>query len=195
MSKRREELLQQAMAYMLANGVANLSLRRLAAALGTSARMLVYHFGSKDDLIIAVVSEVHSRFQASHEKAFARRRAGAEHPLLSFWRTLISPANLGYMRLLFEVQILALQNPGVYARYLDQDYGTWMESIERALRPELKSRTMATLCRAVVDGLLLDVLSTGERGRPTEALVAFLDGLGAPRPPAGTRGRPRTRGR
>lgn len=177
MTDRRTHLLDEATAYMIDNGVAKLSLRPLAAELGTSARMLVYHFGSKDELIIAVVSEVRARFQAALERAFARPRSPAGHPLLRFWETLIEPANLGYARLLYEVQILAVQDPRAWGRYLEQTSTSWLEAIERTLRPALRSRTTATLCQAVVDGLLLDVLSTGERERATEALLAFLERL------------------
>jgi AcrR family transcriptional regulator len=177
MTNRHSELLQQATAYLLDNGVANLSLRPMAAALGTSARMLVYHFGSKDDLIVAATSEVRSRFQTALEEAFAGPRTGVSHPLLTFWDTLIDPDNLRSVRLLFEVEILALQNPKTYGRYLDQASTGWLEVIERILRPEIRSPTMARLCYAVVDGLLLQVLSTGERRPATEALQAFLDSL------------------
>ncbi|TWP35284.1 TetR/AcrR family transcriptional regulator [Leekyejoonella antrihumi] len=54
---RRDELLQQATDYALEHGLIGLSLRPMAAALGTSDRMLLYHFGSKDALVIAVIDE------------------------------------------------------------------------------------------------------------------------------------------
>ena len=175
MSDRRSELLRQTTAYLLDNGLANLSLRPMAAAVATSARMLVYHFGSKEDLIVAVTNEVRLRFQTALEEAFSGPRIGVKHPLLTFWEALIDPDNLGYVRLLFEVEILALQNPKTYGRYLDQKSTSWLEVIERMLPPTIRSRTTARLCYAVIDGLLLQVLSTGERGPATEALQSFLD--------------------
>ncbi len=175
MNDRRKELLQLATAYMLENGVANLSLRPMAAALDTSARMLVYHFISKEELIVAVTTEVRTRFQAALEEAFADPRIGARHPLMTFWETLSGTDNLCYVRLLFEVEILAVQNPQTYGRYLDQTSTDWLEAIERTIRPAIRSRAMAALCYAVIDGLLLQVLSTGEHGPATEALQSFLD--------------------
>jgi hypothetical protein len=77
------------------------------------------------------------------------------------------------MRLLFEVQVLALQNPGVYARYLEGTSSTWLALIERSLPPSRANRSVATLCAAVIDGLLLEYLSTGDRRRTTSALELF----------------------
>ncbi|MFZ9395925.1 MAG: TetR family transcriptional regulator, partial [Erythrobacter sp.] len=47
----REILLPRLAAHVLAHGLAGASLRPLARAAGTSARMLIYHFGSKERLI------------------------------------------------------------------------------------------------------------------------------------------------
>ncbi|MGH3330798.1 MAG: TetR/AcrR family transcriptional regulator, partial [Nocardioidaceae bacterium] len=58
---RRDELAEQATDYVLGYGIAGLSLRPLAAALGTSDRMLVYHFGSKDALVAEVIERSNGR--------------------------------------------------------------------------------------------------------------------------------------
>ena len=63
----REQLLQKCLRYFLKHGVANLSLRPLADAVGTSARMLVHHFGSKEGLITAVMEQVRARLQSLFE--------------------------------------------------------------------------------------------------------------------------------
>lgn len=55
MSKARDELLAKALAYYAEHGVRDTSLRTLAAAIGTSQRMLHYHFGAREDLLAAVV--------------------------------------------------------------------------------------------------------------------------------------------
>jgi AcrR family transcriptional regulator len=189
MSARRDELLERSIDYLLAHGVANLSLRQLAQALGTSARMLIYHFGSRDGLIIAAMSEVRARFQTEHDRAFAARSSSARHPLLKFWASMTSPGNLRYVRLLLEVQILALQNPSAYACYLDLESTSWLDAVERVLAPKHRSRETALLCMAVVDGLLLSVLNSGDRRRATDALALFLAQLHGKRWPATRWGR------
>jgi hypothetical protein len=77
------------------------------------------------------------------------------------------------MRLLFEVQALALQNPAAYARYLKGTSSSWLELIEGSLPPGKSNRAIATLCAAVIDGLLLEYLSTGDLRRTTKALDHF----------------------
>ena len=63
-SESREKLLAKAMAHVEENGVADLSLRGLAAAIGTSHRMLIYHFGSKEGLLIEVIRAVEAQQRA-----------------------------------------------------------------------------------------------------------------------------------
>ncbi|MDE2280697.1 MAG: TetR family transcriptional regulator, partial [Xanthomonadaceae bacterium] len=47
MPPRKDALIEPIVGYLLEHGLANLSLRPLATAIGTSARLLVYHFESK----------------------------------------------------------------------------------------------------------------------------------------------------
>jgi len=93
---------------------------------------------------------------------------------------LLGLSSDSFLRLLFEVQILALQNPARYGRYLADTSRTWVGLIEQAL-PESERRSgLATLCAAVVDGLLLEYLATGDLRRTTAALDRFLALLGGP---------------
>lgn len=58
---RWDELLDRVTDHVLAEGLIGLSLRPLAAAVGTSDRMLIYHFGSRDALVSAVVGRATER--------------------------------------------------------------------------------------------------------------------------------------
>lgn len=53
---RRDELLDRVTDHVLEHGLIGLTLRPVAAAIGTSDRMLIYHFGSRDALVSAVVA-------------------------------------------------------------------------------------------------------------------------------------------
>lgn len=58
---RREELLDRVTDHVLAEGLIGLTLRPVAAAIGTSDRMLVYHFGTRDALVAAVLARASDR--------------------------------------------------------------------------------------------------------------------------------------
>ncbi|GAA2128541.1 TetR/AcrR family transcriptional regulator [Nocardioides bigeumensis] len=62
---RREELLAAVTDHVLHEGLIGLTLRPLAAAIGTSDRMLLYHFDNRDALVSAVVAEVTARSTAA----------------------------------------------------------------------------------------------------------------------------------
>jgi AcrR family transcriptional regulator len=184
MSARREELLDKSLDYLLQHSVAGLSLRPLAAAIGTSGRLLVYHFGSKDGLVTAVMDEVRTRLQRSFSALSASSRRGENPGLMrAFWSQTIRSETLPYLRLLFEMQILALQNPAKYARYVEGTSTSWLELIEGSLPPSRDRRATATLCVAVIDGLLLEYMSTGDARRTTQALKLFERLLAVKTPP------------
>jgi AcrR family transcriptional regulator len=58
---RREDLLDQVTDHVFEHGLIGLTLRPVAAAIGTSDRMLIYHFGSRDALVAAVVTRAEDR--------------------------------------------------------------------------------------------------------------------------------------
>src|SRR6516165_4699884 len=64
-SEARERLLAAAVGHALDTGIADLSLRQLAAAIGTSHRMLLYHFGSRQGLLAAVTQAVEDQQRAA----------------------------------------------------------------------------------------------------------------------------------
>ena len=174
--KTRNQLLEKCLAYFLRHGVANLSLRPLAAAAGTSARMLLHYFGSKEALISEVMGQVQTRLQTAFQGLAANHGAADRKNLLQdFWDVLSAKPNQPALRLLFEVQMLALQNPKRYRRYLTRTSANWRELIERALPSKQKSVVSATLYTAVIDGLLLELLSTSDLKRTSRALTLFAD--------------------
>ena len=121
MSSRKIELLDASLRYLVEHGVANISLRPMAAALGTSPRILMFHFKSKEGLLQDVFAELNSRLQAS-----LRTMASTDFdplrvpPLKRFWQWATRKENFPYFRLLYEAQIVALQNPKEYGRYLQK---------------------------------------------------------------------------
>jgi AcrR family transcriptional regulator len=174
---RREVLLDATIEYMLMHGVADLSLRPLAAKVGSKARLLIYHFHSKDSLVSEAMVVVRDRVQ----KAFAAtvengRGHTASQIMQAFWRWATSKQHERYLRLFFEVHGLALQKPARYGRYLEGAVSTWVEMMAAVLPASIsppRRRALATLAVSSVVGLFLDYLSSGDKRRSSQALEIF----------------------
>ncbi|HLH08849.1 MAG TPA: hypothetical protein VKW78_16540 [Terriglobales bacterium] len=91
-----------------------------------------------------------------------------------FWKWATSPANLRLLRLGLEVQILALQDPQIFSTKLRESSTAWMDLVLRSLPEQERTPATATLFTALFDGLVLDLLTTGDRKRTTDAVVRFV---------------------
>ena len=156
---RRAAVLGKAADYVLEQGLAGLSLRPLAKALGTSPRMLLYDFESKDRLIHEVLAEIRRR-EASLLEAEV-------HTLEDVWAWIAAPEREPFLRLFFEVYVAGLAKGE--AEPLVRD---WLDFLRTSWHPPVDEAT-ATLMVAVVRGLLLDRLATGDKRRTDEALRVF----------------------
>jgi AcrR family transcriptional regulator len=182
-SERRQDLLEASIDYILEKGVADLSLRPLAAQVGSKARLLIYHFSSKDSLVANAMIVVRDRVQ----RAFATvvkngRKSTAPEIIRAFWFWATSSQHERYLRLFFEVHGLALQKPAQYGPYLEGAIASWVEMMALILPEQLsrqKRRTLATLAVGTVVGLLLDYLSNGNKKGATDALDLFAGSFDA----------------
>lgn len=180
MSDARQKLLDAAIEDLAANGVGALSLRQLAATLGTSHRMLIYHFGSKEGLLVAVVRAVeeHQRIALGD---LERELAPGDSPadvLRRFWHRLADTALWPHERLFFELYGQALQGRPGTAALLDGIVDDWLDPLtewtSRHGVPAAEARAQARLGLAVARGLLLDLLATGDRAGVDEAMERFI---------------------
>lgn len=174
MQTRKETLTDELVGYLLEHGLSDISLRPLADALGTSARLLIYHFESKEGLLTEVLDSMQTRLRQSFASLVDRRAGRSERPLKMFWDWAIADENYPYFKLLYELQILAVQNPAVYGPYLQRNASNWSELIGTALPEAERTPAMVTLLGAVFDGLFLELMSTGDRKRTTQAVQQFI---------------------
>jgi len=175
----RDRLLAAAVEYVVANGLSGLTLRRLAEAIGTSHRMLIYHFGSREGLLVAVIRVVEAaqrRYFA--ELAAANPRLQPGEGIRHMWCHFTDPSLAPHERLFFEVYGQALQGRPGTAGLLDDIVDAWVEliaayAIERGV-PADTARADARLGVAVTRGLLLDLLATGNRPAVDAALERYI---------------------
>jgi AcrR family transcriptional regulator len=174
----RDDLLASAVAYVTEHGVGEISLRALAAELGTSHRMLIYHFGSRDGLLVEVVRAVECRQRARLADLMADTTLSPQEQARRFWDDLVDPAQWPAERLFFELYGQALQGRPHAAPLLDGIVTDWLDPLtELAVRtgvPPEEARAQVRLQLAVTRGLLLDLLATGDVAGVHAAAEAFL---------------------
>jgi AcrR family transcriptional regulator len=196
---RKQELLDAAIGYVAQHGLTDLSLRRLAAELGTSHRMLIHHFGSKQALWVAIVREVERRQLAMIGDIVPDPSASLADAMRAWWRHISDPSLWPNERLFFEVYGQALQERPHTGELLDGIVDSWLEPVtavgEAMGLDHATAVASARLGIAVTRGLLLDLLATGDRAGVDAAMehwielnAGHLERLGLlDAPPAGTR--------
>ena len=173
----KERLLDAVIEHFTADGLADQSLRRIAEAVGTSHRMLLYHFGSKDGLLLEVVRVVEARTQAEFAAIGAGGGGGTDELVRRMWAYVADPAWAGFERLFFALYSRALQGDESTLPLLKGDLEGWLDTnvavAAAAGVPADVTRVHARLGLAVTRGLLLDLLATGDRAGVEAALEVF----------------------
>lgn len=166
----RETLLTDAIEHFARNGIGDASLRSIATSIGTSHRMLIYHFGSREGLLAEVVRTVEA--QQRDLLATLDNEVPIEELSERFWRQ-VTEAALIYGPLFFELSAHAMQNlPHTEALKADL-INVWLppliEICKRAGIPADQAPAYARLGLAASRGLLFDLLLTGDRAGVDEA--------------------------
>ena len=167
-SARRTELLDAAYAYALDRGLVDMSLRPLATATGTSPPVMLYLFGSKDELILEILARAR-REQLELVTDVLRDHDGGvgafDELVERLWSWLAAPEQRDTIRLFFEAYVRSLRpEPGPWRDFAAESVNDWIDLLVRA-QPGAKSvaaRARATRILATLRGLLLDLLATDD---------------------------------
>ena len=178
-SARRDELLDRAYRYVTEHGLSAMSLRPLAAEIGSSPRVLLFLFGSKDGLVKALLARARAE-----ELAFLDGvRISEDHDLarvgLEVWRWLAADEHRGLLCLWTESYARALMEPdGPWAGFAASTVEDWMALLAEAQplpeRDTPDGAARRTLILAVLRGAMLDLLATGDAARTTDAVEQAL---------------------
>jgi len=189
--QRRAELLDAVVDYTVENGFSELSWRPAAAALGVSPTTLVHHFGTKEQMLVAILGRLRERILAATSDR-AGEQPGLAAAARTAWTRTSDPQRGAEFRLFFAVYGRALQAPQQFAGFLERVVADWMSALIDAQGPGTDPATAtrtATLVIATIRGLLLDLLATGDRARVQDAAESFLATLEQKARPPGARGR------
>jgi AcrR family transcriptional regulator len=173
----RELLLDQVVDHFVTDGLGDLSLRKVAAAIGTSHRMLLYHFGSKNGLLLEVVRTVEARSRGHFGEVGHAAGLESDRVIREMWQFVADPVQGDFERLFFALYGRALQGNAEVRPLLGESITSWLEANDalaeaQGMAPE-QARVHARLGLAVVRGLLLDLLATGDRVGVDASLEVF----------------------
>jgi AcrR family transcriptional regulator len=181
-SARRDELLDRAYEYVLTYGLTELSLRPLAAAIGSSPRVLLFLFGSKDGLVRAILARARAQEVQITAEVRDQGRGDLAAVTAAVWQWLSAPERRSLLILWSESYARSLIAPeGPWSGFARETVDDWLALLAQA-QPAGRRNSRAgeaerTLVLAILRGALLDLLATGDERRTTAAVHRALDDL------------------
>ncbi|OBK42455.1 TetR family transcriptional regulator [Mycobacterium sp. 1165196.3] len=173
---RRQQLLEALVAEFATGGIGDRSLREVAAAVGTSHRMLLHHFGSREDLLLAIVEAVEHRQMG----VLSELPTGPAEGFAAMWADLRRPELRQAERLFFECYARAAQGEKPFARMVPGAVESWLAEVD-AIAEAPVDPALARLGLAVARGLLLDLVATADEAGVDAAAQAFIRLLATPK--------------
>jgi AcrR family transcriptional regulator len=154
----------------------------MAKALKTNARMLIYHFGSREGMMREILIGLREREDATIQKWLAEQKTAPAMMdfLLWYWERLSAPEARSAALLIFEIYALALRSPEEYRGVLTDPLVYWRSLVVRTGLHE-NDDAQATLLLAATRGLLLDLTATNDWPRIRKALNLLTHSINASR--------------
>jgi AcrR family transcriptional regulator len=183
--ERRQELLDRIVVYLAENGLAQATLRPMAASLDVSINRLVHHFGSKEELLAAALQRSIDQQIEVQDGWLARNpRLTMVEVYRKWWRWINeSPANAALVRLNYEAAALDTKVTGLAGEFRADQIGVWRHAAEQRLEhdgvPHDRAVMEASLSKATFTGLVMDLVATGDRRRLNKVFEQFLERLAA----------------
>lgn len=176
--QRPAELMNAIVAYLVKHGVTELSLRPLAKAVGSSPRVLLYYFGSKENLIVQAVKSLRDRQRAGIAKMREAHYNEAPDACRAIWKQMSAPESEAMFRLSLETYVLALRHPDLFGNFLSSSSENWLEFLAEPLMrkgaSEAEARAYATVVVAGFRGFMLDYCASRERERVDRAVEMWI---------------------
>jgi AcrR family transcriptional regulator len=183
--ERRQELLDRIVVYLAENGLAQATLRPMAASLDVSINRLVHHFGSKDELLATAMHRAIEQQIAVQDEWLVRNpRLTMVDLYRKWWRWINeSAANLAVVRLNYEAAALDTKVTGLAGELRADQIGVWRHDVEHRLEhdgvPHERAVMEASLAKATFTGLVMDLIATGDRRRLNRVFEQFVERLAA----------------
>lgn len=169
---KSDDLLGRIVDIVRRTGLAGFSLDNLAAELGTSSRMLVYYFGSKDELLARIVNALRDYHVAEMERSPSKSILDAIDKWWNYYRS-----NLADMQFFFHLTSRTFEEPEKFEAFSSAAVDQWESYFYRSLRKDVRTaaqaRTISRLVLSTLRGLTVDLLITGDLPRTERSLSEF----------------------
>jgi AcrR family transcriptional regulator len=170
----RDRILDACVDHALAYGLPD-RLEPFVKASGTSSRMLIYHFGTRDALLRETLRRARQRQRDFYGELLSPR---PDEPYLStlrrMWHAMLGPQGRPYLSMFGKLRESAEQQ--LWPGFRREAVTDWLQPLEDGMRsvgrPEL-----ATLVLAVIRGLILDIEATDDLPRADHAFDQLLAAL------------------
>lgn len=170
----RQALLEHIFQYLLEHGLQDLSLRPLAKAIGTNARMLIYHFGSKEQMIVETL-EFAQTIQLQALAQTPAPKASAEAELWHLWQWFTNDEFIPFIKLLFQVEAQALNGNTLYLSFAQRTLDGWRQFIQN--RFDHCDAATANLITSTITGLLIDKVLHEDETRLNATFEVFIQSI------------------
>ncbi len=174
---KRDTLRRAAGRYLIERGLTAFSLRPLAVELGTSARMLIHHFGTREHLLREAIESIRESERAELD-AYRRRHRLADADVATalrwHWKRLTSSPMRARLPQLFELYVGGLGDTQVASWLFEAPLLYWRNVLaDNGVTAPRAQATYATLILATLRGLLLDLTAGGNKTRVDHAFRLF----------------------
>jgi AcrR family transcriptional regulator len=183
---RREELVDGAVAYLLDRGLVGLSLRPLAKALGTSDRMLLYYFSSRDEIVEEALNRIGARIQALFESVLPEIGVSPSQAVEAVIREMADPSTRSHLQLWVEIVALAARGDPACVQTTVSVTSHWSDTLQKMFAGQDDAAKSAAAVIGIVDGLVVLLLT--DRDDLVHATRRYLSAL-LPKNTAKTRSR------
>lgn len=174
----KSTIIQNAATYVLEHGLADESIRTIAQGIGTSHRMINYHFGGSEEFWEALINEIR-RVEIDRSRTyFAQVGAPASQEVSQAWSHFSTPEYQKIFQLIFEIYVKVLRSPHGHEAFVHSFIDEWLQLLtthltqHHAMAAE-EALPYARLRLACIRGLMLDLLLTQQSESIAQAAQLF----------------------
>lgn len=171
-------LIQNAATYVLEHGLADESIRTIAQGIGTSHRMINYHFGGSEGFWEALINEIRRIEIDKSRSYFASRQTAPDLGIAQAWAYFSTPEYQKIFRIIFEIYVKVLRSPQGHEAFARSFVDEWLGLLSASYAqhyqlPASEALPYARLRLACIRGLMLDLLLTQEAESIAQAAQLF----------------------